>query len=439
MSNNIQNSHHVVVIVLGDVGRSPRMQYHTSSLLQNNYRVTLIGYEGEDLIPSLQAKGGTTEPKLNVIRFTPYSNLSLPRMLGLALKLLSLLYHLFHILWNLSFDCILVQNPPSIPLLSLSLFYPCVIIDWHNLGYTMFDTKLLRHVCYYYEQWFCRYGRGHFTVTAAMKSWLTTKFLIGSSNCGDAGEVVILRDCPAEFFHRTTDVEREELLTRLDSETVLPSKTVLQLRDTTSKTKSMLCISSTSYTPEEDFGILLSSLVKIDFKLSQSTSNASFSNLVVIVTGKGPLKQYYADQISALRLSHVQIHQVWLSASDYPLLLGMADVGISLHTSTSGIDLPMKVLDMFGCEVPVISVFYDTIHELVVKDENGWVVKDTEELTHCLKNLLMIQKGGKCRDAVLESMRANIRKNILSKRWNENWNEAALPLIQSVCLKCAKH
>ena len=40
---------HAVVIVLGDTGRSPRMQYHAVSLadMENFTRVTLIGYTGE--------------------------------------------------------------------------------------------------------------------------------------------------------------------------------------------------------------------------------------------------------------------------------------------------------------------------------------------------------------------------------------------------------
>ena len=36
----------VQVVVLGDAGRSPRMQYHCLSLVQLNYNVDLIGYGG---------------------------------------------------------------------------------------------------------------------------------------------------------------------------------------------------------------------------------------------------------------------------------------------------------------------------------------------------------------------------------------------------------
>lgn len=37
----------VQVVVLGDAGRSPRMQYHCLSLVQHKYTVDLIGYGGE--------------------------------------------------------------------------------------------------------------------------------------------------------------------------------------------------------------------------------------------------------------------------------------------------------------------------------------------------------------------------------------------------------
>ena len=49
-----KNKLHVVVVVLGDLGRSPRMQYHALSLLQEGHDVSLVGYHGEDLITDLR-------------------------------------------------------------------------------------------------------------------------------------------------------------------------------------------------------------------------------------------------------------------------------------------------------------------------------------------------------------------------------------------------
>ena len=37
----------VQIVVLGDLGRSPRMQYHASSILKHGAHVQLIGYQGE--------------------------------------------------------------------------------------------------------------------------------------------------------------------------------------------------------------------------------------------------------------------------------------------------------------------------------------------------------------------------------------------------------
>lgn len=49
---------HVLVVVLGDVGRSPRMQYHALSLAQSGFSVTLLGFYSEWQGPGREAQPG---------------------------------------------------------------------------------------------------------------------------------------------------------------------------------------------------------------------------------------------------------------------------------------------------------------------------------------------------------------------------------------------
>lgn len=113
-----------------------------------------------------------------------------------------------------------------------------------------------------------------------------------------------------------------------------------------------IIISSTSWTEDEDFSVLLSAIVTYD----HHTQQQHLPRLLVIITGRGPLLSYYQSEMNKLHLTHTRILTVWLAASDYPKLLGCADIGVSLHTSSSGLDLPMKVVDMFGCGLPVCAI-----------------------------------------------------------------------------------
>jgi hypothetical protein len=168
-------------------------------------------------------------------------------------------------------------------------------------------------------------------------------------------------------------------------------------------------VSSTSWTEDEDFNALLDALVLLDKKLAaiDNTSADKVNNrrksgtashplwpdrVVVLVTGKGPMKQSFIDRVSQLEsdglLNYVAARTVWLEPVDYPTLMGSADLGVSLHTSTSGLDLPMKVLDMFGSGVPVCAVGFPAIGELVIHGTNGTVFETSEELSGQLHGLL---------------------------------------------------
>ena len=115
----------------------------------------------------------------------------------------------------------------------------------------------------------------------------------------------------------------------------------------------------------------------------------------------------------------------WLEYSDYPILLGSADLGVCLHTSSSGLDLPMKVVDMFGCGLPVCATKFSCIDELVKDGKNGLVFVNEDQLAGQLwsllgdfhknpKKLIELRKGAE------ECQRL---------RWEENWRECAKPVI----------
>lgn len=155
-----------------------------------------------------------------------------------------------------------------------------------------------------------------------------------------------------------------------------------------------ILVSSTSWSEDENFALLfdaLKSMFGIDFIEINSKdllfpseyagdNMKNLPSIVCIVTGKGPLKEQFIQQVERERdqYQHVEFCFPWLDPDDYPLLLGKiylyvslrlktifidkigcADVGVSLHQSSSSFDLPMKVVDMFAVGVPVCSVKYE--------------------------------------------------------------------------------
>ena len=67
--------------MFGDLGRSPRMQYHTRSLLRNGFAVDLVGFAGSPLLEELQEAKA-----LSVHALAKFPALGLPRLLVAPFK-----------------------------------------------------------------------------------------------------------------------------------------------------------------------------------------------------------------------------------------------------------------------------------------------------------------------------------------------------------------
>ena len=137
-----------------------------------------------------------------------------------------------------------------------------------------------------------------------------------------------------------------------------------------------LMVSSTSWTADEDFTPLLNALETY----SHSQKSDHLPKLLVLVTGKGALQAQFEKEVEKRKWENICVRCLFLPAADYPLLLGSADLGVSMHSSSSGRDLPMKVVDMFGCGVPVLARGFEAIGELVKSGENGEIWQSGEEL-----------------------------------------------------------
>lgn len=210
------------------------------------------------------------------------------------------------------------------------------------------------------------------------------------------------------------------------------SKPIIKLRDN----RPAIFVSSTSWTPDEDFGILLQAaiiydtLVKTTNNQRQHNAPPNLPNLVILVTGKGPQKESYEQQMASTNLDHVAFRTLWLEPADYPILLGSADLGVSLHSSSSGVDLPMKVVDMLGCNLPVCALSYSCISELVADGKNGLLFGGAEELATQWVELMRGGEGGGWPKSVplLERLRKGAEVGG-SVKWRESWERIARNVI----------
>lgn len=176
-NNNVPNN--VTIVVLGDIGRSPRMQYHALSLAEAGHKVDIIGYGQTQPFQELKK-----QPLLSYHYLLDYPKLPLPRLLNYALKTLWQALSLFFLLSiTRKPNVILVQNPPAVPTLAVCLFFKYLfraklIVDWHNYAHSIMalavgDKHILVKVTKALEFFVGRKADVNFCVTNYMKQDLS--------------------------------------------------------------------------------------------------------------------------------------------------------------------------------------------------------------------------------------------------------------------------
>ncbi|CAG8493997.1 5470_t:CDS:2 [Paraglomus occultum] len=446
---------HVTLVVLGDIGRSPRMQYHALNFARNECWVDFVGFDGAKPLNSIIEHPSI---KLHYIPHPWKLPAYLPKALYLVVAAFKVYFQLVILYWTLLFrikspDFVLVQNPPAIPTLAIVQFV-CwlrqtnLIVDWHNFGYTILAMRLGQNsrvvkFAKWYEKFWGRRAHAHLAVSSAMHRELLYKWEVD-------GIITTFYDRPPAHFRRLKIKEIHKFLKRINIEETITSQSIssssflppsspnttlltTEVVDTSSEAPSyryridrpILIVSSTSWTADEDFSILIDAAKRYDDAAEQSAGKDTFPKLLFVITGKGPLRDKYMEEISRLTLKNARIVSLWLEAEDYPLLLGSADLGVCLHKSSSGMDLPMKVIDMFGCGLPVCAVHYECLNELVKHKKNGLVFKDAGQLTQQIIDLF---KNYPVNADVLDSMREEI-ENFRKENSENQWDLALLPIL----------
>lgn len=376
----------------------------------------------------------------------------LPFVLGGPLKVLWQVAVLF---WALAYRTrparwLLVQNPPSIPTLAVAALVAALrgtrlLIDWHNYGWSILaGTRGPRHpfvgVAKSYEAVLGRLGDAHLAVTAAMARQLRA----APYRLPPAASLAVLHDRPADLFQPVRPASpfppagRAAEVARILAGGAGADAACDQLL---ANPATKLLVSSTSWTPDEDFQLLLDALVQYVRDVPAATNSSGGGGrrrppLLAVITGKGPQKALYERRLAQLAADgqlppgEVAVRTAFLPMRDYARLLALADLGVCLHKSSSGVDLPMKVVDMFGAGLPVVAyAAYASFGELVREGENGRGFTTSGELAALLARLLDTQaRDDADADHELSRLRRGAREES-TLRWAEEWDRVVAPLL----------
>jgi beta-1,4-mannosyltransferase len=397
------------------------MQYHAHALVSNGVDVDLVGLEGTPL-----SKRITDDPRITVHRLKG-TRMRIRRSLygsGYAIAGLFDAARLGVRLWRTLRtlprpDLVLVQNPPAFPTFAVtwwSLRRKGVrfFIDWHNLGYTLLRLRLGHwHPAIRLARWLerrdARRVEANLCVSRGLAAFLESRFGVTNAH--------VLYDRPASAFVPIERSDRERHRQALFARLGVHAETV------------GFVVCPTSWTEDEDFDVIIDAVVRLEHRVrgwEAAGRDRRFPDLVVLVTGDGERRAEFERRFAGLPARRIQLRARWLEPEDYPRVVGSADLGLCLHRSSSGLDIPMKIADLFGAGVPVLALDYGAcLAERVRHGDNGLLFSTAEQLADILFDLFESYPADQKR---LERLRAGARKSA-RPTWEEGWSREARPVL----------
>jgi beta-1,4-mannosyltransferase len=392
------------------------MQYHAASLAAAGADVDLIGLEGAAATAAVAGQPRIRCHRLPDRAFAGRSKRGVRTfVLGSALRAAAQAVRLFSILMRIPKpDVILVQNPPAIPSLSIAwlaarLRGARLVIDWHNLSHTIAAVKVGDHhravkALARAERRWAKRADGHLTVSQALAQWLAREYGI---------DAVVMYDRPTAAFAKPSPAAAAALWETLAREHRL------------GPARPPIVVCPTSWTPDEDFDLLLEALERAERVLAGAAHAAGTSaenQLAVFLTGKGALQETFEQRAARRSFKAIAVRTMWLQPSDYPTLVGMADLGLCLHQSSSGLDLPMKLADLRGAGVPTATYDYaPVLGEVMTNGHEGVTFRDPGELASLF---VAIAARTLPEDAPLWRSRAWLAQHP-PVRWDSEWESTA--------------
>ncbi len=250
------------------------------------------------------------------------------------------------------------------------------------------------------ERRWAKRAAAHLTVSKALAEWLAREYGI---------KAAVVYDRPSESFTRPSPAAAAELWSRIANDT--------QLSD-----RPPIVVCPTSWTPDEDFDLLLEALERAERALTKDAPAPTAPMLAVLLTGRGALRASFEARAARRDFKAIAIRTLWLEPADYPMLIGMADLGLCLHQSSSGLDLPMKLADLRGSDVPVATYDYaPVLNEVMTNGQEGVTFRDPGDLAHLLVD---VARQTVAPSSALAKSRAWLAQHP-PERWDTQWEANA--------------